>query len=320
MIVTLFPDFAARSLRAVDLDLAQLATLARTTSAPAKSSLPWLKLARFGDGATPSGSLRNNANVLEITGIECDYDGEVVEPGEAAAMLQSAGVSALIYTSPSHRPMLPRWRVLCPLSEPMPAGMRSELVGRVNHVLGGLLATESFTLSQAYYYGGVVGGSPVETLTTTGRPIDSVEVPARYPVHKRAEPLVMPVPPPGQTPDDRAAQAIATALASFADLRQDRHATILATTILCAPFVKSGHLDAQSVVAQLHDACTESGREPNPGEVVACALRLPAPRRRLRPRHRRGIRRAASCPAFRASAGHGSSCRLREDGKSALRH
>jgi hypothetical protein len=133
-----FPDFAARAKRLQVLSQAALAELARTTTADTKEALPWLKLARFGYGATPRGSLRHDRNVICITGIEGDYDGGVVAFDEALEQLAKAGLLALVYTSPSHSPPRPRWRVLCPTSTELPPSARLALVGRLNGVLHGV--------------------------------------------------------------------------------------------------------------------------------------------------------------------------------------
>lgn len=122
-----------------------------------KATCPWVKLARFGEVRSSGNSLRHDENVLEIFGVEGDYDEEVIHPEEAMAKLEAAGLKCAIYTSPSHTPEKPRWRVLAPLSTPHPPTARYHLLARINGVLGGVLSSESFTLSQSYYFGGVVG-------------------------------------------------------------------------------------------------------------------------------------------------------------------
>lgn len=122
-----------------------------------KESCPWIKLATFGDKRTAKGALRHDANVLAITGVEGDYDGGVIQPQQAVEMLERHNIRAIVYTSPSHRPHAPRWRVLAPLSGPMTPDVRNLLLARVNGALGGILAHESFTLSQSYFYGEVLG-------------------------------------------------------------------------------------------------------------------------------------------------------------------
>ena len=48
--------------------------------------------------------------------------------------MQKAGVKALIYTSPSHEPLKPRWRVLCPFSAPLNPNEREHMVKRLNGI------------------------------------------------------------------------------------------------------------------------------------------------------------------------------------------
>jgi hypothetical protein len=173
--VTFFPDFAAREKRQAMLSLSALAELTRTTTAAAKEALPWLKLARFGNGATPRGSLRHDRNIICITGIEGDYDGGVVAFDEAVERLAKAGLLALVYTSPSHCAERPRWRVLCPTSTELRPAARSGLVSRLNGVLGGTLGAESWTLSQAYYYGAVGKNPDHRVEVIDGEPIDHLD-------------------------------------------------------------------------------------------------------------------------------------------------
>ena len=114
-LVTFFDDFRAQKKREETLSLEALAELMRTTSAPQKESLPWLKLAQFGPLPTEKGSLRWDGNVRLVSGLEADYDAEKLRLDEAVERLERAGVEAIVYTSPSHRPDTPRWRVLWPL-------------------------------------------------------------------------------------------------------------------------------------------------------------------------------------------------------------
>jgi Protein of unknown function (DUF3631) len=69
------------------------------------------------------------------------------------ALIEKAGITALIYTSPSYTPEKPRWRVVCPFSQELKPAQRRIMLARVNGVLGGVFAGESFTLSQSYYFG-----------------------------------------------------------------------------------------------------------------------------------------------------------------------
>lgn len=136
----------------------------------AKSLCPWIKLARFGSVRSGKGALRHDGNLLEITGVEGDYDGEQMQPEEAVRLLESHHLRALVYTSPSHRPESPRWRVLAPLAATYPPAARTALLARVNGALGGVLTSESFTLSQSYYYGRVAGQTDYRVLVTFDDP------------------------------------------------------------------------------------------------------------------------------------------------------
>lgn len=138
----------------------------------AKEAMPLMKLATFGDTRTAAGSLRHDANVIEIAGIEGDYDAEKVSVADAVAMLQRHRIRALVYTTGSHAVVNPpksyggpRWRVLAPLSAPCLPHQRAALLARLNGALGGILAGESFTLSQTYFFGRVAG-QPYECAAT----------------------------------------------------------------------------------------------------------------------------------------------------------
>ena len=152
--------------------LRELAELIEWQKADSKEKAPWLKLATFGSEKSDKGSYRTNGNVKAVTGLEADYDGEQMTPEEGRDKLDKAGVAALIYTTPSHTPEAPRWRVLCPFSVDLPPEDREGHMARLNGVLGGVLDPASFTLSQAYYFGGVSGGAKVQTFLSEGRFLD----------------------------------------------------------------------------------------------------------------------------------------------------
>lgn len=144
-----------------------------------KRACPLLKLATFGDRPNDKGNLRHDGNVDQVFGIEADYDAELVTPAEGAALLRAAGVRAVIYTSASHGVINapkskggPRWRVLAPLAGPVAPAERAELVSLINGALGGILAGESWVLSQTYYFGAVKGVA-YEVHVVEGEPIDT---------------------------------------------------------------------------------------------------------------------------------------------------
>ncbi len=181
--VTFFPSFAAATKAEESLSFADLAERIRTTTAPRKDDLPWLKLARFGTKRSPTrrdeagimrgGSLRWDPNVLAISGIEGDYDDARMSFEDARALLEKQGVTSILYTSPSHTEDAPRWRVLCPLSEEMPPARRNHQLGRLNGLFRGIFAGESWTLSQSYYFGSVNRNSSHRVEIIEGQPIDA---------------------------------------------------------------------------------------------------------------------------------------------------
>ena len=80
-----------------------------------------------------------------IDGIEADYDAGKMSVDEACRKLREAGLAALIWTTPSHAPEAPRYRILCPTSKELPVSGRKALIARLNGVLGGVLDGASFT-------------------------------------------------------------------------------------------------------------------------------------------------------------------------------
>jgi P4 family phage/plasmid primase-like protien len=173
-------------------NLQELEALVIGETAPTKDALPWLKLARFGDKRTKRGSLRHDANVLGITGIEADYDGEKIAFEVAVEKLAGAGIRSLLYTSPSHTEDTPRWRVLCPTSKELPPEARGHLVARLNGILGGILAPESFTLSQSYFYGAIGRNPSHQAVNLPGKPIDEAEELDAGAIGKPSKPKVPP--------------------------------------------------------------------------------------------------------------------------------
>jgi Primase C terminal 2 (PriCT-2) len=154
MHVTYFKD--ARAAVACDQvrSLPEIVVDVLGASAATKKGLPWIKMARFGRIRSEGGSLRNNANVRAFSGIETDYDGKVVSFRQACKLLRKLRCRALIYTSPSHTEAEPKWRILLPTSQEIwKPDIRRVLVGRVDGFFGNIFAKESYTLSQAYYFG-----------------------------------------------------------------------------------------------------------------------------------------------------------------------
>ncbi|WP_198031096.1 virulence-associated E family protein [Bradyrhizobium sp. th.b2] len=153
-VVTFFENEFAASKRVSRLTLPELRDLILRETAIDKMKLPWLKLASFGGTRSEKNCLRTNANLDEITGIETDYDAGLIPFDDAIEAMRKAGVRCLLYTSASHvAGERERWRILAPLSKSREKKIRENLVACVNGLFGGVLADESFTLSQAYLFG-----------------------------------------------------------------------------------------------------------------------------------------------------------------------
>jgi hypothetical protein len=167
---TIFASKKAKEQRRLEwTDLDQLAReIINAEPRASKYELQWIKLARFGDTPSDKGCLRHDLNVEWISGIEIDIDGKGA--GMEDATQNMPGVQALLYSTPSSTPEKPHYRVLCPLSGiyygPPDAlrDLRAKLVARVNGLLGGIVAGESFALSQSYYFGNVEGRPPIKTI------------------------------------------------------------------------------------------------------------------------------------------------------------
>ena len=173
--ITKFPSQRALAKKTMRMSMRKLAVWIERQTAASKDKLQWIKLSTFGPIKSVKGCLRSNVNVLTITGLEADYDAGLMTPEEARTRLAKVGVAALIYTTPSHTDDAPRWRVLCPFSDPLPPEARDHLMAQLNGILGGGLDPASFTLSQAYYAGGVEGGAKVKTYLSEGDFIDNLE-------------------------------------------------------------------------------------------------------------------------------------------------
>jgi hypothetical protein len=188
MLFTKFRDEFAKHKRQEESTLRAMVPWLRDTRATSKAALPWVKLATFGDQATGRGSLRHDDNMLSIYGVEGDYDGEQITLERARQIVAQANIAAILYTSPSHTPATPRWRILCPTSGPLPPSERAGLLARVNGLFVGALSNESWALSQSYYVGAVEPGTHHEVIALDGRPIDQAHELAATAIGKPVKP------------------------------------------------------------------------------------------------------------------------------------
>jgi hypothetical protein len=173
--VTFFESEAATTKTEENCSIGALAARILAATAPAKSALPWLKLARFGNHRSGKGSLRNNRNVLCCTGCEADYDAGKVAFQAVVDCLRKAGIAAIVYTSPSYTRAFPKYRVLCLFSRELPPERRAIMLARLAGVLATIgveIARESRTLSQSYYFGAVNNNPAHQVIHIDGTPID----------------------------------------------------------------------------------------------------------------------------------------------------
>jgi predicted P-loop ATPase len=154
------------------MSLRSLIPRLRDTEAAVKEQLPLIKLAQFGDRVTKKGSVRFDANVHEVWGIEGDYDGEHCSPDELADALRRNSIAGLVVTSPSHTPAAPRARILLPFSKPLPPKDRARMISRLAGILPDRLGPESWTLSQAYFCGKLTDAADHRVLEVDGDYID----------------------------------------------------------------------------------------------------------------------------------------------------
>lgn len=269
MATTIFADRRAFKAARLQRSLADLAAEISTRTAATKDDLPYIKLARFGRTKTPHKSLRSNANLERITGIEADYDGGTLSPQDAAAALESAGIAALIYTSPSHgQPGKgSRFRVMCVCAAEHPPEARDALVARLNGALGGVLAAESFTRAQGFTFGHALDRDPPQTILVDGRYIDQAADLDAAAIGKRASdnaPTGEPVPAVDQSDNPDAVAWAKSRLEDTAERLADapqgeRNATLNRAAFTMGGLVACNLLTIEDVEAALLAAAEVNG-------------------------------------------------------------
>jgi hypothetical protein len=153
IVVTTFRDQLAKERKRQHWSIPELREIVLKTGADTKKKLPWLKCADFGEKGTPKGSLRHDANVVSVSGVELDYDAKLISIEEVVATLKESGIRALAYTSPSNTKTEFKWRVVAPFSKELPPHEREKYAKRLGGALGITFDRASFTLSQSFYYG-----------------------------------------------------------------------------------------------------------------------------------------------------------------------
>jgi hypothetical protein len=153
IVVTIFRDQLAKECERQHWSLPEVRDIVLRTFADTKEKLPWLKCAEFGKKKTDKGSLRNDANVVSVSGVELDYDAKLISIEDVVAKLGKLRVRALAYTSPSNTKTEFKWRVVAPFSKELPPKERKKYAKRLAGAMGINFDRASFTLSQSFYYG-----------------------------------------------------------------------------------------------------------------------------------------------------------------------
>lgn len=156
-----------------------------------------------------------NRTPVEFSLVVGEHDAGTVSVDEAIAQLEKAGIAAFIFTSASHTPEHPRWRVVAFLRAPCGAEEYRAHLALLNGALGGCLATESGDLSRRWFYGEVAGAAEyrdevakgrmlLDDLAATAHGIEPIAV-------KPPKPVAASAPPAGPATDadiDRAISAL----------------------------------------------------------------------------------------------------------------
>lgn len=189
MELTVFEDVKAQTAHPWERSFEELAGyLSNPPEYPTKQLCPLFTGVTFGDRRTAAGSFRSDDNAVSIDAAIGDYDGGELSVADAQAILSYVGIKAIIYTSASHTEDCPRWRVIAPLSVAYYPAAYREFVGRTNAALGGILARESFTLSQSYYFRRVTGAA-YECVVSEGQCVDLVEIEPQNPAPVATKPF-----------------------------------------------------------------------------------------------------------------------------------
>lgn len=122
-----------------------------------KDMCPLFQFADLGEQRSKRGSLRNRDNVLRLHAIVGDYDGGLVPMRDAVAIARAHDLRAAFYTTPSHTPHAPRWRVIADLGQTIAPSSYAHWAAVLNGLFGGILAPESEDYWRGFYYGRVRG-------------------------------------------------------------------------------------------------------------------------------------------------------------------
>ncbi|MCL4716013.1 MAG: AAA family ATPase [Hyphomonadaceae bacterium] len=181
--MTRFPSRKGKSKQSLKMSLRELSFEIQRTERETKEQLPSIKLQTYGDKRSEHGSLRNNANVRTVTGLEIDYDcngesaaAKKITMERARKIFERAEVAALIVPSASYSHDNPSWHAYLPFRSEREPAERDRYASWVNGLFDGEIDQHaSFTLSQASFYGRPTGADHPAPVFAEGRYIDDCD-------------------------------------------------------------------------------------------------------------------------------------------------
>lgn len=149
--------------------LDDLVAMNAETVAKGKSELPMMGGVLLDRKKSGGVTLKTPVSFTALTG---DHDSGTMSIVAAAELLRRAQIAGAVIETTSSTAELPRWRVVVPVSRPMDAATYGAHMSRLNTILEGCLAPESWVGAQSYYYGHLAGGREPEGLAVQGEYID----------------------------------------------------------------------------------------------------------------------------------------------------
>lgn len=117
-----------------------------------------------------------------------EHDAGTVPFETAVEALQRAGIDAIVYTSASHDPAAPRWRVVAPLQAPCDVDGYLQHLDTLNGVLGDACSPESADPTRQWFYGRVAAtGEHYRSARTGGAPLDTLTELPSTPLARKAK-------------------------------------------------------------------------------------------------------------------------------------
>jgi len=128
----------------------------------------------FSPGLRRSGQRKGETPSLYWYAI-VEHDGGTVGFDTAVAALQKAGIDAIVYTSSSHTPEAPRWRVVVPLQAACNVSAFLAHLDTLNGVLGGVCSPECAQPKRSWFFGRVKATAEhFRSARTKGAPLDTL--------------------------------------------------------------------------------------------------------------------------------------------------